>query len=99
MPISPRQSELRRCKNTIARSAKAKYVIYGPYMTDAIVVQAQTENPVAPSKRGRPKQSKATNVMGRLRDYSDDVWRIMTQPNVPLTNNLAEQAVEMSKVK
>lgn len=68
---------------------------------EAILAQAQTDNPIAPStgKRGRPKQSKATNLIGRLRDYSDDVWRIMTQPNVPLTNNLAEQAVEMSKVK
>jgi transposase len=52
---------------------------------DAILAQAQPENPLAPSsgKRGRPKQSKATNLIGRLRDYSDDVWRFMTQANVP----------------
>jgi transposase len=50
-------------------------------------------------KRGRPKQSKATNLIGRLRDYSDDVWRFMTQANVPFTNNLAEQTVRMPKVK
>jgi transposase len=68
---------------------------------EAILGQAQTDNPIAPStgKRGRPKQSKATNLIGRLRDYSDDVWRFMTQPNVPFTNNLAEQAVRMPKVK
>ena len=68
---------------------------------DAIVAQAQVDNPVVPStgKRGRPKQSKATNLIGRLRDYSDDVWRFMTQLHVPLTNNLAEQAVRMPKVK
>lgn len=68
---------------------------------DAILVQAQAENPMALStgKRGRPKQSKATNLIGRLRDYSDDVWRFMTQPNVPFTNNLAEQTVRMPKVK
>ena len=67
----------------------------------AILAQAQTDNPIAPStgKRGRTKQSKATNLIGRLRDYSDDVWRFMTQPNVPFTNNLAEQAVRMPKVK
>lgn len=58
---------------------------------EAILAQAQTENPVVPStgKRGRPKQSKATNLIGRLRDYRDDVWRFMTQPGVPFTNNLA----------
>jgi len=68
---------------------------------DAILAQAQTENPVAlaTGKRGRPKQSKATNLIGRLRDYSDDVWRFMTQADVPFTNNLAEQTVRMPKVK
>ena len=68
---------------------------------DAILTQAQVDNPMAPStgKRGRPKQSKATNLIGRLRDYSDDVWRFMTQADVPFTNNLAEQTVRMPKVK
>ncbi len=68
---------------------------------EAILAQAQTENPIAHStgKRGRPKQSKATNLIGRLRDYRDDVWRFMTQPDVPFTNNLAEQTVRMPKVK
>ena len=67
----------------------------------AILAQAQSDHPMVPStgKRGRPKQSKATNLIGRLRDYSDDVWRFMTQPNVPFTNNLAEQTVRMPKVK
>ena len=68
---------------------------------DAILAQAQAENPFEPStgKRGRPKQSKATNLIGRLVDYSGDVWRFMTQANVPFTNNLAEQTVRMPKVK
>ena len=68
---------------------------------EAILAQAQTDNPLAPptGKQGRPKQSKATNLIGRLRDYKDDVWRFMTQPEVPFTNNLAEQTVRMPKVK
>jgi transposase len=68
---------------------------------EAILAQAQTDNPAVAStgKRGRPKQSKATNLIGRLRDYRDDVWRFMTQPDVPFTNNLAEQTVRMPKVK
>ena len=71
------------------------------HLYDAILTQAQLENPMAPStgKRGRPKQSKATNLIGRLRDYSDDVWRFMKQAGVPFTNNLAEQTVRMPKVK
>ena len=68
---------------------------------DAILAQALAANPIAPptGKRGRTKQSKATNLIGRLIDYSDDVWRFMTQPDVPFTNNLAEQTVRMPKVK
>ena len=68
---------------------------------EAILAHAQTEHPIAAStgKRGRVKQSAATNLIRRLVTYSDEVWRFMTQPNVPFTNNLAEQTVRMPKVK
>jgi transposase len=49
--------------------------------------------------RGRLKQSKAANLLKRLRDHSQQVWRFMTQEGVPFTNNLAEQALRMAKVK
>ena len=71
------------------------------HLYDAVLAHAEVANPIAPStgKRGRTKQSKATNLIGRLRDYSDDVWRFMAQADVPFTNNLAEQTVRMPKVK
>ncbi len=50
-------------------------------------------------RRGRPKQSKAHNLLKRLRLYRADVWRFMTDKDVPFTNNLAEQALRMCKVK
>jgi transposase len=50
-------------------------------------------------KRGRTRQSKPANLLLRLRTYTDDVWRFATDHNVPFTNNLAEQAVRMPKVK
>lgn len=50
-------------------------------------------------KRGRKKQSKTFNLLKRLRDYKDDVWRFMTDVGVPFTNNLAEQALRMAKVR
>jgi transposase len=50
-------------------------------------------------KRGRTRQSKATNLLLRLRTYADDVWRFASDHNVPFSNNLAEQAVRMPKVK
>lgn len=68
---------------------------------EAILADAQTHNPPAhpTGKRGRPKQTKAHNLIRRLVDYGDDVWRFMTQVDVPFTNNVAEQAVRMPKVK
>jgi transposase len=50
-------------------------------------------------KRGRVKQSKAANLIARLRTYADDVWRFASEVGVPFTNNLAEQAIRMPKVK
>lgn len=50
-------------------------------------------------RTGRVKQSKAYNLLKRLRLYRADVWRFMTDEGVPFTNNLAEQALRMSKVK
>jgi transposase len=49
--------------------------------------------------RGRLKQSKATNLLRRLREHRLDVWRFMSDEGVPFTNNLAEQALRMAKVK
>jgi transposase len=51
------------------------------------------------SRRGPAKQSKAHNLLKRLRLYRADVWRFMTDEGVPFTNNLAEQSLRMCKVK
>ena len=66
-----------------------------------ILAEGEAANPRAPpsGKRGRTAQSKAVNLLNRLTTYADDVLRFMTDPGVPFTNNLAEQAVRMPKVK
>lgn len=66
-----------------------------------ILTEGETLNPLLPSsgKRGKPKQSKATNLLLRLRTYEEDVWRFAYDRDVPFTNNLAEQPVRMPKVK
>ena len=68
---------------------------------DEILAVGEAVNPLAPrsGKRGRTRQSKPANLLLRLRTYADDVWRFATDHNVPFTNNLAEQAVRMPKVK
>ena len=66
-----------------------------------ILCEGERDHPRVESsgKRGRPKQSKAANLLWRLRTHADDVWRFTLEPDVPFTNNLAEQAIRMQKVK
>jgi transposase len=68
---------------------------------NTILRMGERKHPVraASGKRGRTKQSSATNLLRRLRKHADDVWRFAADPEVPFTNNLAEQAVRMPKVK
>ena len=66
-----------------------------------ILAEGEAANPRAPpsGKRGRTRQSKALNLIDRWRVHADDVWRFTTDHNVPFSNNIAEQAVRMPKVK
>jgi transposase len=54
--------------------------------------------PPLESKTGR-KQRTGYNLLIRLRDNKDSVLRFMYEPEVPFTNNLAEQDLRMMKVK
>ena len=68
---------------------------------EAILAEAAATNPERPAsgRRGRTAQSAPFNLYRRLRDYADDVLRFTTDPRVPFSNNLAEQAIRMPKVK
>ena len=67
-----------------------------------IVRQAQSQHPAqprVPGTRGRTKQSDAFNLLARLDKYQKAVLMFIHDPTVPFTNNLAEQAIRMPKVK
>jgi transposase len=69
---------------------------------ESIVHEGEQLNPEAfkPSgKPGRVAQSVAFNLLRRFRQYADAVLRFLSDPAVPFTNNVAERAVRMPKVK
>ena len=68
----------------------------------ALVHEGQAQNlpaAKAPGQRGRAKQSGAFNLLRRLLEREHEVLRFMRDLGVPFTNNLAERAIRMPKVK
>ena len=55
--------------------------------------------PLERRARGRTKRRPGHNLLERLKTYKDDVLRFLYDFTVPFTNNLAEQALRMMKVK
>ena len=57
--------------------------------------------PLPQQKRGKPKRRDGHNLLIRLKDHKDDVLRCINlkTPDVPFTNNQAEQDIRMMKVK
>jgi transposase len=58
-------------------------------------------NPFTPDQRARkrPKQSKAQNLLDRLEGYDDCILAFLWERNLPFTNNEAERAFRMMKVR
>lgn len=69
-----------------------------------LLAEADTECP-APKEaqrqgsRGKLPRSKARNLLERLRDYENDVLRFIDEPDVPFSNNQAENDIRMTKVQ
>ena len=58
-------------------------------------------NPLTPEQRARKrlKQTKAQNLLERLMGYEDGILAFLWEPDLPFTNNEAERAFRMMKVR
>lgn len=70
-------------------------VLYDRIVTEGLAFH---EKQPSLSKR-KNKRRPGHNLLIRLRDFKDCVLRFLTTPNVPFTNNQAEQDIRMMKVK
>jgi transposase len=92
--------EAARQRGETALSAWRIRRIFRDYST--ILDKALIRNPRAErqdKRRGRVKQSLTLNLINRMREHADAVLRFVTNLRVPFTNNLAERAIRMPKVK
>ncbi len=55
------------------------------------------EPPPTPAARGRPKRGKTLALLDRLRDHEDATLRFLHEPDVPWSNNQAEQDIRPAK--
>ena len=72
---------------------------------DRIIMKGIMENPppLMPEsrkgKRGRPKQSKAKNLLDRFIKFKEEILRFITDLKVPFENNQAERDLRMVRVQ
>ena len=70
-----------------------------------IIAEGYRENPPiddppgTKKKRGRPKKTKSRNLLERMDKYRNELLAFIRDPQIPFSNNQAEQDIRMVKVK
>lgn len=99
---------LRDCKKHVERAIDRGHTSLEHRSLDRLLARyakiikaghAANPPPEPTGKRGRPKLSKAGNLVHRLDKYQADVLRFLTDFRVPFDNNQAERDVRMVKLQ
>ena len=81
-------------------AARAAFVArYRALLADGYAANPPPERTPAGPRRGRLKQSKARNLLGRLATHEAEVLAFLHDPAVPFDNNQAERDLRMLKVQ
>lgn len=95
-------------KKRVEQSPSREYSLDEPTLLqfekeyDKLVRKGLLLNPIRVKKnrkRGRQKQTKATNLLIRLKEHRSSILAFMYDFRIPFTNNLAERDLRMVKVK
>jgi transposase len=106
-PMADLLVDMHRSVDAAATEGTALTTIECAAWTEAyrtVLREGFAENPEPPSppgskRRGRPKHTKAQNLLARLQEHEGYILAFLHDPQVPFTNNQAEQDVRMMKVQ
>jgi transposase len=79
-------------------SAQTLDAIHIKYQSIIVAGHIANPPPEPTGLRGRPKRSKALNLLNRLDLHRDETLRFATDFSVPFTNNLSERDIRMVKI-
>lgn len=72
---------------------------YQDVLREGFAENPEPRPPPGPRRRGRPKHTKAQNLLLRLRKHEPSVLAFLHDSRVPFSNNQAEQDLRMMKVQ
>lgn len=87
------------CNSLIKKQLQKFEKRYQRILNKGYAANPLENNPPGPKKRGRPKKSKARNLLERLDEHRKKALAFMYDFNVPFDNNLVERDVRMAKVQ
>jgi transposase len=73
--------------------------IYDDLVSKGLLYHESLPQLIQTGKRGRLKRRDGHNLLLRFQNYKDGVLRFLNHPEIPFTNNQAEQDIRMMKVK